>query len=485
MAIENIAGRLPEQHIFEQAIKSQQSEFIAIYGRRRVGKTFLIREYFEKELRFEMTGIYQASLTDQLENFAKALGKSIGVGIQPQTPKSWLDAFGLLENIIESGSKSKKKKQVIFFDELPWLNTPRSKFMAALQHFWNNFCSKRKDIILVVCGSAASWMIQNVVRSKGGLHNRLTRQIRLLPFTLNETKKYLQKKGIKALDNYSIIQIYMVVGGVPYYLSQIEKNKSASQIIDDLCFSKTAPLWQEYDQLFRSLFEKSEQHTKIVEELSKRNKGLTRNEVLDKVGIKSGGTATKILEELTESGFIEARIPFDKNANEALYRLIDEFSLFYNHWMKPLGKKKPGNSYWLTRHNSPKFKTWSGYSFENICLKHIDELKSALGISAISTIESPWRYIAKDKSGTGTQIDLLIDRADNTINLCEMKFYNAEFTINAKYANELRSKMAVFNEQTRTRKTIFPTLISTFGLKENVHSNSLEILDIKCEALFK
>ena len=264
MAENNIIGRLPQKRILQQTMDSGESEFIAIYGRRRVGKTYLIREFFEKNIRFEMIGIYDASLNEQLENFAESLGKFIGAGITPKVPKTWREAFQQLENFISStDSKKSKGKHVIFLDELPWLSTPRSKFIPALQHFWNSFCSKRKDIILVVCGSAASWMIQNIVRSKGGLHNRLTRQIRLLPFNLSETKQYLHSRNMKSLDNYSMVQIYMAIGGVPYYLSKIEKGKSAVQVIDALCFADSAPLRHEYEQLYRSLFNKSDQHMKI------------------------------------------------------------------------------------------------------------------------------------------------------------------------------------------------------------------------------
>jgi AAA+ ATPase superfamily predicted ATPase len=487
MALTKIIGRNPQKKILQQANDSQEAEFIALYGRRRIGKTFLIREFYEKNICFEMTGIYKAPLVDQLDNFAEALGKAIGASIQPKVPKSWREAFLQLENYIISLGKARLKgKKVIFLDELPWLNTPRSKFMAALQHFWNGFCTRRKDIILVVCGSAASWMIQNIVKSKGGLHNRLTRQIRLLPFTLAETKFYLQSRNMKSLDNYSILQIYMTIGGVPYYLSKIEKGKSAAQIIDSLCFSESAPLRNEYDQLYRSLFEKSEQHIRIVESLSKKHAGLTRTELLKSVGMKSGGTASQILEELEESGFIESRIPFGRKANDSLFRLIDEFSLFHLFWIKPLGKKSPGTGYWITRQSGQKYNSWAGYSFEGICIKHIKEIKNALGIFAIGTNESPWRFIPpKGSEETGAQIDLLIDRADRTINLCEMKFYSSEFVINAKYAKELRNKIAVFREQTHLQKPIFLTLITTFGTKENSHSTSLEVIDIKMDVFFQ
>lgn len=486
MALANIIGRYPQKAILQQAMDSTESEFIAVYGRRRIGKTFLIREFFERNLSFELIGNYKTSLGDQLENFADSLGKSTTTGIQPKVPKTWHEAFQQLENYFESkASRNSKGKQVIFLDELPWLNTPRSKFLSALQLFWNNYCSKRKDIILVVCGSAASWMIQNIVRSKGGLHNRLTRQIRLLPFTLAETKLYLQSRKMKNLDNYSILQVYMAMGGVPYYLSKIEAGKSAAQIIDSVCFSDTAPLRYEYDQLYQSLFEKSEQHIKIVESLSKKRKGLTRSELLESADLKSGGTASQILEELEESGFIESRIPFGKKANDSLYRLIDEFSMFHLFWIKPLGKQNPGAGYWLTRQNEQKYKSWAGYSFESVCMKHIAEIEKALGISVISTSVCPWRYQPpKDSENTGAQIDLLIDRADRTINLCEMKFYNSEFTIDAKYANELRNKVEVFRNQTNTRKNIFLTMLTSFGTRENEYSLSLEIIDLKMDVLF-
>jgi len=486
MAHSNIIGRQPEKKILQQAMDSPESEFIAVYGRRRIGKTFLVREFFEGNIIFEIIGILNASLGSQLENFTDSLEKSAGLGIKPKIPSSWKEAFLQIEQFIDSKPESKAgAKMVVFLDELPWLNTSRSNFLPALQHFWNNYCSKRKDIILVVCGSAASWMIHQIVRSKGGLHNRLTRQIRLLPFNLAETKQYLQSKNITALNNYSIVQIYMALGGVPFYLSKVEPGKSPAQIIDSLCFTDSGALRFEYDQLYRSLFENSDLHMKIVELLSKKRKGNTRSEILENLKAKSGGTFSKIMEELEESGFITSQVPFGKKANDALYRLTDEFSLFHLHWIKPLGKQNPGNGYWLTRQTDQKFKSWSGYSFEGICIKHINELKNALGIAKVSSVESPWRYLpSKNSDEKGAQIDLLIDRADSTINLCEMKFYNSEFSIDAGYATSIRNKIKVFKEQTAIRKNLFITIITTFGTVQNSYTNELEIIDIKIDELF-
>lgn len=329
---------------------SDEPEFIAVYGRRRVGKTFLVREFFEGHICFELTGMFVGSLADQLANFSDSLNKATGTQIPLKIPGSWREAFLQLQLFLDANSARKEEvKRVVFLDELPWLNTPRSKFLEALQYFWNIYGSQRKGLILVVCGSAASWMIRQIVRSKGGLHNRLTRPIRLLPFSLAETKEYLYSRGMKNLSNYSILQIYMAFGGVPYYLSKVDPGLSPAQIIDAVCFSETGQLRYEYDHLYRSLFNESSQHLKVVEFLAKRRTGYSRTEILNGTGMKTGGTVSEIIEELEESGFIGSYVPFGKKTKDALYRLTDEFSLFHHFWIRPLGKQNPGAGYWITR----------------------------------------------------------------------------------------------------------------------------------------
>jgi hypothetical protein len=423
-----------------------------------------------------MTGIYKASLKEQLSNFAKSLGKSSGSGIIPQRPATWFEAFFQLENYLESPQvKRRTGKKVIFLDELPWINSPRSKFLPALENFWNSYACQKNDLVLAVCGSAASWMIQHIVNSRGGLHNRLTRQIRLLPFTLEETESFIKSRKVK-LTRYQIAELYMAFGGVPYYLKQAEPGMSVAQIIDQSCFTKDGSLHKEFDQLYASLFDESNFHMKIVELLAKKRKGITRNELLAAAGLKSGGTATKIIDELQESGFIDSYVPFGKKSNDALFRLSDEFTQFYFDWIKPLGRKAPGSGYWQTKQNTPKKNTWAGFNFETLCLKHIGKIKHALGIAKVETSESAWRYAPIKASGnTGAQIDLLIDRRDATINICEIKFSGTEFTIDAKYAKELRNKTGTFKRITATRKNVFLTLITTFGVTKNEYA--LELVD--------
>jgi len=483
MSIKNIAGRDQEIKKLKRTISSGKPEFIAIYGRRRVGKTFLIREFYGNQICFELVGIYNANMQEQLQNFAHSFSEVVDFDYKLQTPQSWQDAFSMLKTFLKN-HKTKGKK-VIFFDELPWLNTPRSGFLKHFENFWNSFGSKQKNLIIIVCGSAASWMIQHIVDAKGGLHNRLTGKIRLLPFTLSETKNYLSLQKIRNLDHYQILQLYMALGGVPYYWSFVQSGYSAAQIIDQLFFSRGAELSDEYDHLFASLFKHSHHHVKIVELLAEKKSGLKRGDILERLKLGTGGAVTKVLHELETSGFIESYVPFGRRSKDALYRLSDEYTLFHLHWIAPLGKREAGQSYWLKKQSGASYYAWSDYCFESICLKHIEQIKAHLGIAQIESADAPWEYRPKrGEEDEGAQIDMLIDRQDMVINLCEMKFFRTEYTINAAYAKELRRKTEVFRNQTKSKKFIFLTVVTTFGLKENIHSISLNAIGVSMDALF-
>jgi AAA+ ATPase superfamily predicted ATPase len=457
--METIVGRKDEQATLNQLIKSEKPEFLAVYGRRRVGKTFLIRQVYNKQIAFQMTGIARANTTQQLASFFSIL-RDVDTSLDPGSlPKNWFDAFNLLKNYLQ---KLKAPKKVVFFDELPWIDTPRSNFLSALEHFWNAWASDRPDIILVVCGSAASWMINKVINNRGGLHNRVTQRIRLLPFTLQETESFFRANQIQ-MDRYQILQLYMALGGVPFYLSEIRPGMSAFQEIDRLAFSKNGLLASEYDNLYRSLFNHADRHITIIETLAGKPKGLSREEIVKLSGVKDGGALTTVLRELEESGFISKSFPFGKKIRDSIYRLSDHYSLFYLKFIKNQKRSGPGS--WMTRIDSPAWRAWSGYTYESICLQHIAPVKKALGISGVYTEESSW--IDKDRS---VQIDLLIDRRDHVINLCEVKFNQQPFVLTKAYKEEFEKKIFAFKEETQTRKSIFPTLITTFGLKHSMHS---------------
>jgi len=412
-----------------------------------------------------------------LKNFKIELEK-VGNNVLPiETPKNWFDAFILLIKHLESSGNSRQK--VVFFDELPWLATNRSGFLRALSYFWNSWAD-RQNVIVIICGSAASWMIQKVVNHKGGLHNRITRRIFLKPFNLSETEAFLESKNI-FLDRYQILQIYMAMGGIPHYLDAVEEGLSATQNIDQICFSDSGLLNREFSRLYAALFDNSENHITIIRALSTKNQGMTRQELIKNTKFSDGGGLTKVLEELTESGFISKYYPFGKKKRKLIYRLTDEYSLFYLNFME--NKTHEEDTVWQKLSQTQTYKTWSGYAFESICLKHIPQIKKALSIAGIYS-ESASFYQKGEKKMEGAQIDLVIDRNDQVINLFEIKFYNEEFTISKEYADKLRKKMSVFRLVTKTKKQLFYMMITTFGLKKNQHSIGLIVNDLTIDDLF-
>ncbi|MCR9287772.1 ATP-binding protein [Saprospiraceae bacterium] len=472
-----LVGRQKELDILSKAQSSNRAEMVAVIGRRRVGKTFLIRSFFNNEFDFEITGIQNAPQVEQLKNFKIELEK-VGNNVLPiETPKNWFDAFILLIKHLESSGNSRQK--VVFFDELPWLATNRSGFLRALSYFWNSWAD-RQNVIVIICGSAASWMIQKVVNHKGGLHNRITRRIFLKPFNLSETEAFLESKNI-FLDRYQILQIYMAMGGIPHYLDAVEEGLSATQNIDQICFSDSGLLNREFSRLYAALFDNSENHITIIRALSTKNQGMTRQELIKNTKFSDGGGLTKVLEELTESGFISKYYPFGKKKRKLIYRLTDEYSLFYLNFME--NKTHEEDTVWQKLSQTQTYKTWSGYAFESICLKHIPQIKKALSIAGIYS-ESASFYQKGEKKMEGAQIDLVIDRNDQVINLFEIKFYNEEFTISKEYADKLRKKMSVFRLVTKTKKQLFYMMITTFGLKKNQHSIGLIVNDLTIDDLF-
>jgi len=470
----DIIGRKKEIKQLEKVKNSRKSEFVVVYGRRRVGKTFLVREHFNYTFDFQLTGLANANTKQQLINFQVSLQRQSNLTID-QIPKDWFSAFQLLIDHLESIKEGRKK--IVFFDELPWLDTARSDFMMAFEHFWNSWATNRKDILLITCGSAASWMIQKVVNHRGGLHNRITKRLQLKPFTLKETKAYLNSRNIN-FKNYQLAQLYMVMGGIPHYLKEIQANRSAVQNIDSICFSDLGLLKTEFYNLYAALFDNYENHVAIVRALGGSHSGLTREKIVQSAKLSEGGTLTKILEELIQSGFISVYHPFGKKKKGKLYRLTDEYSLFFLQFIENLSYD--GENTWNHLAGLPKAKIWTGYAFENICFKHLSQIKKALSIGGVYSISSSF-YKKGTKTEKGTQIDLLIDRNDHVINLFEIKFYNKVFTVSKDYAQKLKDKMDIFEETTKTRKQLFLILITTFGLKHNEHSLGLinEVLDLE------
>ena len=457
-----IIGRKEELREIREAYKSEYSQFIAVYGRRRVGKTFLVREAFDYSFTFQHTGVANLNMKGQLEAFRMSLMEQ-GHKECPVL-KSWLEAFNELKVIVKS---SKKKKKVLFIDEISWIDTPKSGFLAALENFWNGWCSARKDVLLIICASATSWIINKVIKNKGGLHNRVNVRISLAPFTLKECEEYVKSRNFR-LSRYQILLLYMVMGGPAYYWSLLDKRKSAAQNIDSLFFAENGKLHNEYSSLYESLFKHPEPYIKIVSVLGKKATGMTRKELVDKYKLDESGALTKCLEELEECGFIRKYNAFEKKSKGSVYQLIDNYTLFYFKFIK---EADGDEDFWTNSLNTPLQNSWCGYAFERVCLQHIAQIKQALGIGSVSTRQCAWRADGSllQEGERGAQIDLLIDRKDDTINICEMKWASAPFVIDSDYDMELRNKLSAFTRQTQTRKAVHTTMITTFGVKKNMY----------------
>jgi AAA+ ATPase superfamily predicted ATPase len=455
-------GREKEIDILSGYKDSDEAEFIVIYGRRRVGKTFLIKEFFDDRFFFYFTGIAESDMHDHLERFAKSL-KDYGVGKEVH-PTSWMEAFDLLEDMIKETPSIPNEKKVIFFDEMPWMDTPKSKFISALEYFWNSFASRRKDVLFIVCGSATSWMVNKLFKNRGGLHNRITGKIHLLPFTLAECETYMKSRNI-VMGRYDIVEFYMIFGGIPYYLRYLKEKYSLSQNVDRILFYEDAPLRDEYETLYKSLFRNPERYEEVITALAKKSKGLTREEIVESVSISDGGTLSKVLVDLELSGFIRKYYAFPNKSKGAIFQLIDNFTLFHQSFME--GNKKTDEHYWTAIRDTPKLNNWRGYAFEQVCLQHLNKIRKSLEIGGILVGISAW----KSKTSTiGAQIDLVINRADNIINLCEIKYSKYEFEITKSYEDNLRNKVAAFEKETGTKRGVHITLISTYGLKKNMYS---------------
>lgn len=471
---EIIVGREKEISTLQNKLLSQLAEFIAIYGRRRVGKTYLIKQFFSKHVKilFEQTGINNGTLQEQLSIFAQSLSDAFYKGAKIAVPENWMDALQQLTTAIDSTHTD--EQIVLFFDELPWLATKKSGFLKALEYFWNTRWVYRKKLILIVCGSAASWMLENIIYTKGGLHNRITERISLQPFNLRETEAYLKYLNVN-LNYQQILQLYMVMGGVPHYLRSVKKGLSATQNIDRICFKKNGLLFDEFNMLFHSLYEQPEVYLNIIRTIAKKPKGISRQELVEMTKIVDGGYLTSRLRSLEEAGFIKTFLPLSHTRKGIHYRVIDEYVLFYLTWIEPVRKVTRGamvsisdSHYWELVNGKPLWLAWTGQAFEAVCFKHISAIGNRLNVEYTPTVYGDWQYCPrKGSKECGAQIDLIFDREDGCTTLCEIKYSDKPYTITKEYAEQLRKKEKIYKEKTRSKKQMFWVLIAANGAIEN------------------
>lgn len=458
-------GRENETKKLLELYRHDQADLVVIYGRRRVGKTFLVDETFHGEYLFMHSGLFlekgnmssKEMFLAQLSEFYNSL-KIYGCK-EEKAPATWYEAFFYLEKLIlekENGSK-----QVIFLDELPWLDTPSSRFLSAFEGFWNSFSCRRKNLLIIVCGSATSWIVNNISKDTGGFYNRVTNQIHLMPFHLKECREICLRKGLD-YENETIAKAYMVFGGVPYYWRLLLPSNSLDQEIDRLCFKVNGTLRYELQNLFSSLFSAGGCHGQIVAALAKKTMGLTRQELI-KLGLPGGGKSlTKALEELEQCGFIR-KFNRPGHTNDGYYQIKDPFVRFANDF---LGGEK--TSSWTSYIDTPSYYSWQGNAFELLCLNHVEEIKNALGVLGVESNEYSFR---SKKHSPGAQIDLVIDRKDLVSNLCEMKYTSHPFVIDKAYASVLENKKAAFRTETKTKNAVRLTLVASKGLAKNSYSD--------------
>jgi uncharacterized protein len=459
MMIMSIIGRKSEILEFDEIISSPKSEFLVVYGRRRVGKTYLIRQYFENKFSFYSTGLAEENTTLQIANFNAALRQSPFYEEQKDA-ENWMDAFRNLIKILEANPAEKK---VIFIDELPWMDTKNSGLISAIDFFWNSWASARNDIKFIVCGSSASWMIDNLLKNTKGLYNRVTNRIKLKPFTLKETKEYLLTMGGN-YDNYQVIELYMALGGIPFYLNFVKTQESASQNINRLFFSEQAKLRDEYELLFASLFKNYQKHITIINALAHKKKGLFKSEIVKVSKMKDGGTLTTILKELEASDFIRKYNMPGQKVRNIIYQLTDNFTLFHHNFIEK--SNETDTNFWLNTINTPSYYAWAGNAFEIVCLLHSQEIKKALGIAGIQSNTYAW-------SNTKSQIDLIFDRKDQVINLIEIKFSHSKFTVTKDYETKLLNKLTEFREAYKNNKAIWLVMMTTYGLASVNHTGAI------------
>lgn len=459
-----MVGRKEEIKTLDEVMARKEAQLVAVYGRRRVGKTYLVRQYFNNRFFFYHTGEANVGLKDQLTSFRDSLKE---YGLSCSILDNWRFAFAKLRELIEQGGEGKK---VIFIDEMPWMDTPRSNFVSALEHFWNAWGSSRNDLVMIVCGSASSWILKNIIRNRGGLHNRITDQINLQPFNLKECEELSGQMGLD-LSRHELCSLYMIFGGVAYYWSFLRKGESVSQNIDRLFFAEGGKLRGEFDSMVSSLFKRDAGHRAIFEALAGSKVGLSRTDLLKKSGFDDGGVFCKCLEALEQCGFVRRYSAYGKTSRDSLYQLVDGLSLFHLRFVK--GEENPDEHFWSRTQSSPRGMAWAGLAFERVCLLHLKEIKRALQIGGVLTHVCSWRHVANDVYPKGAQVDLLLERADQVIDLCEMKYSSGRYVMKKEESEALENRVEAFKAVTNTQKTVRRVLVTASGVEENEYSRRI------------
>ena len=470
-----MVGRKNEVLRLMEALENPESEFIAVYGRRRVGKTYLIRQTYQNRFAFYHTGVARGGMEAELEAFRDSL---VEFGDEDRSvPESWMGAFKRLNDLLERSSEGKK---IVFIDEMPWMDTPRSRFLSALEHFWNKWASARTDIVLVICGSATSWIVKKVIHNRGGLHNRLTGRIHVKEFTLGECEQYAEERNL-GMSRGQLAEAYMIFGGVPYYWSFLRKSESLAQNVDRLIFSEDGELSDEFDELYASLFKRKDTYVKLVLLLADHQEGLSRDEIVRLAHVANNGRLSSRLEELEQCGFVQKYHVIGRPTGEVVYRLVDAYTVFYRDFVQENVRKD--ESFWSDNLGGGRYYDWRGHAFERLVLRHVRQVKAALGVSGVSAEVGCWRHAADASCPHTVQIDLVLDRDDRVVNLCELKYTDEPYVVTDSEMAKVRRRRTAYRTVLGTDKSLHLTAITSWGLERNMYAKEFQ-REIVLEDLF-
>lgn len=461
-----IIGRKAEQRDLDEWCHSAKPELICVYGRRRVGKTYLVQNAFEGQFAFFATGSDDRRNAVQLKAFHAALRRA---GCAERTvPQDWFEAFNRLRLALEQPDvvRASCGRRVVFLDEFPWLAAKRSDFLAAFSDFWNGWASCQSDLVVIICGSATSWIVKNILENTASMYNRVTRQLYVAPFDLHDVEEMTQSLRL-GWSRDAVLQCYLVFGGLPYYLDMLDRRKSLSQNIDALCLGTNAPLRREVPLLMEASLGNAPLHRAILRELAQSKVGIRRMDLANRVEGGTTGSFKRALDDLEKCGYIRCYTNRYERRKPSVYQLVDPFLLFGFRFMVDRAPDGHGLVSWKDFERTPAYYAWRGNAFEIACVNHTRQIKHAIGISAVKTEDFPW---SSSTSEPGAQIDMVIERADGVTNLCEMKYTDGPFVADREFEEDMARRRRVFQIESATKNTVQSVLVCPQGLRPNTHS---------------
>lgn len=432
--------------------EADEPSIVVVYGRRRVGKTELLEQAFRHRNILKFEGIEGLSEKDQYANAMRQLAKYVGEDLLTKVQiTSWSEFFDLVARYTKEGTWT------IYLEELQWLANYESKLLSELKYAWDNQFRRNPKLLLILCGSAPSFMLEKVVHSKA-LYNRSQHEIHLQELSISETKLFLKNRSDREIFN-----AYLSVGGIPEYLKWVDKESSVFQGLCTHAFTSGSFFSREFEKIFTSSLANNKHYREIIETLS-RCKFLSREELAEKLKLTSGGTLSILLTDLEKCGFISKYCPYNlsNSSNVIRYAIADNYLHFYFNFIRPIQSKIENGDYNEVPQSAIKmdsYAKWLGFAFERWCRKYSRVIAKILGFSGVQYRSGAYFSRATNKKDPGYQIDLVFDRADKVYTICEMKYLQSPAGI--KVIGDMERKLSFFPN--KGKNTIHKVLICNEG----------------------